>query len=183
MAAGAGGTAGSGAGGASGSSSGGGGGVTALSGTKAVNSLTMAEADQLCNDTFAYFGTAIPEAIACKWQGLAYAASSSAPTEEKLRSNCSDHETSCQTAGGAMPNVSCNSLPATCTATVAMYSDCIAEEVMGFSQTVMGLPTCDTLTRENVAPVFDAMAPAMGPSCTALTNACPDLYPPTPTGS
>jgi hypothetical protein len=178
-AAGTGGAAGSGvAAGAGGAS--GGGGVTSLSDATVVSTLTMAQAEQLCNDTYAYFGSAIPQATACKWQGLAYAASSSAPTEEKLRQNCTDHEGSCNTAGGPMYNPSCSSIPATCTATVGEYSACIAEEVTAFGQAVSGLSTCDALTRDNAIAVSDVQSAAPAPSCASLTDKCPDLYPPNP---
>jgi hypothetical protein len=44
-----------------------------------------AEATQLCNDAYAYFGHAISRATSCKWKGLAYAISSSAPTDHPDR--------------------------------------------------------------------------------------------------
>src|SRR3954462_14164403 len=77
---------GSSAGGAAGGQGVGGGGgaavssFTTLSSSKAVNALTPTEVTQLCDETYAYFGSAIPKATACKWKGLSYAASSSAPT-------------------------------------------------------------------------------------------------------
>ncbi len=157
--------------------------VTTLSGTTPVNALTPDEATKLCDDTFAYFGSAIPLAIACKWQGLAYAASSSAPTEEQLRTNCTSHEASCQDAGGANYNPSCSEIPSTCTATVAEYSDCITEEVAAFTETVTGLITCDVITRDATSAIFEAMAPTPPPSCESLSNACPDLYPPSPSSN
>ena len=83
-------------GGTSGGGTGGGGNgstVTTISGTTALNALAPAEVAQLCDDTYAYFGSAIPKATTCRWRGLAYGASSSAPTDAQLQSNCASKET------------------------------------------------------------------------------------------
>src|ERR1035437_10279859 len=85
-------------GGQAGGGASGGASVTHLSGTKALNALTAAEATKLCDDTYAYFGSAIPQSTACKWKALSYATSSSPPTQDKLRSNCTSKETGCQAA-------------------------------------------------------------------------------------
>jgi len=184
-----GGTAGStGSGGTGGSSSGGTGGggsggspVTTLSGTKALNALTAAEAMQLCDDSYAYFGTAIPKTTTCKWKGLAFGASSSAPTDAQLQSNCTSKESSCQQLSDPWAdNPGCNELPATCTATVDEYSTCIRDEVTAFLQLVNGFPVCAMLARSNASDILTAIAGSPPASCAALMNTCPDLYPPGP---
>lgn len=189
-AAGAGGSSGSGGGGGSGTSGGtanGGaagapaGSVTTLSESKTIGSLTADEGTQLCNDTYTYFGTATPKAVACKWVGLAYAASSSSPTEEKLRQNCSGHETDCQSTVPWAMNNGCGGWPMTCTATVGAYSTCIKAEIAAFTQRVNGLPSCDTLTLQTTSGVSDAMSAALPADCDALTNMCPELTVPNPT--
>jgi hypothetical protein len=78
--------------------------VTTLSGTKALSALTTAEATQLCNDTIAYFKSAINTAIICKWKGPTYATSRSAPNNDVLRQNCTSHETACLNDPGAAWN-------------------------------------------------------------------------------
>jgi hypothetical protein len=168
---------GSGAGGA-----GGGGGVTSLSGTKAVNALTTTEAGLLCSDIYSYFGTAIPRATACKWKGLSYAASSSAPTQAMLQQNCTMQQNGCLPSDAAtFSNPGCGDIPTNCTATVAQYSACIADEVTAFSQTVGGLPTCTALTSAGTSAIFDAQSGGTPPaSCASLSDACPALYPPSP---
>jgi hypothetical protein len=155
--------------------------VTALSESKTIGSLSAEEGTQLCNDTYAYFGTATPKAVACKWAGLAYAASSSSPTEEKLRQNCSGHETSCQDTVPWAMNSGCSPWPMTCMATVGAYSSCIKAEISAFTQRVNGLPGCDTLTSQTTAGVFDAMSAALPSECDALTAMCPELTLPNPT--
>jgi hypothetical protein len=169
-------------GGAGGQGVGGGGGAatsfTTLSSSKAVNALTPTEVTQLCNDTYAYFGSAIPKATTCKWKGLSYAASSSAPTQAQLQQGCTNKETACQPTDPWADNLGCNDIPTTCTATVAQYTACISAEVAAFIQTVNGLASCATLT--DTAPVFDAQTSAPPPSCVSLNDVCPDLYPPSP---
>jgi hypothetical protein len=182
-----GGTAGAGgAGGTGGSSSGGGTGgggsqVTTLDGSRALNALSATEATQLCDNSYAYFGTAIPLTTICKWRGLAYAASSSAPSQDVLRSNCTSKETSCQGTDPWANNLGCNDLPSTCTATVAEYSACIRDQVTAFIQTVTAFPMCTALMSTDTAALFEAMAGGTPPaSCASLNNACPDLFPPSP---
>jgi hypothetical protein len=184
---GSGGSAGSmGSGGSGGTSSGGTGGgggtpVTTLSGSKALNTLTAAETEQLCNDSYAYFGTAIPKATTCKWKGLAFGASSSAPTDAQLQSNCSSKESSCQqVADPWADNPGCNELPASCTATVNDYSACIRDEVTAFLQLVNGFPMCAMLARSNASDILTAIAGNPPASCGSLMDTCPDLYPPGP---
>jgi hypothetical protein len=154
--------------------------VTTLPGGTAVNALTPAEVTQLCNDTYAYFGSAIAKATICKWRGLAYAASSSAPSDAQVQTNCTSKETSCNGTDPWADNPGCNDIPATCTATVAEYSACISEEVTAFIQTVTGFKTCATLTRADTPSLFDVMAAPPPASCMALMNKCADLYPPNP---
>jgi hypothetical protein len=160
--------------------SGGGASVTTLPGGTAVNALSPTEVTQLCNDTYAYFGSAIAKATTCKWRGLAYAASSSAPSDAQAQTNCTNKETSCNQTDPWADNPGCNDIPTTCTATVAEYSACISAEAAAFTQTVNGLKTCATLTRADTAAIFDVMAAAPPASCMALMDKCADLYPPSP---
>ena len=162
----------------------GGGSVTTLSDTKALNALTAADATQLCKDVYAYFGKTIPMATACKYKGLSYATSSSAPTDTQFRQICTEHETSCTQANsgvGSADNPGCNDIPSTCTATVAQYSACISDEVTAFNTAVDGLPSCAASTSATISAVWEVMTPTTPASCDALTaTKCPDLTLPTP---
>jgi hypothetical protein len=165
---------------ASGGSSGGSA-VTTLSGIRPVNALTTAEATQLCNDTYAYFGSASSTATTCKWRGLSYAASSSAPSQAVLQQNCSSQESGCVQAAKPWDNNSgCSDIPATCTATVTEYSTCISDEVAAFVQVVNGLPSCTTLASTDTAAIFEAQAGTPPASCVSFSDKCPDLTPPGP---
>ena len=76
----------------SGGSSGSGGAVTNLGASTALNALTSPDVSQLCKDTYSYFGKNIPMATACKYKGLAYATSSSAPSDSQFQQVCKEHE-------------------------------------------------------------------------------------------
>ena len=150
-------------------------------GSKAIGALTTAEGTQLCNDTYAYFGSAIPQATTCKWQGLAYAVNSSAQSDSVLQQQCTKQLNICQQAADPWANNSgCSTLPTDCTATVAQYSTCISDEVTAFAQAVNGLPTCTTITMSQTSSVTDAQLASPPASCASLMNTCPDLYPPSP---
>jgi len=180
------GTAGSGGGGGKAGSPGTGGAggspVTTLDGATAVNALTTAQATQLCNDTYAYFGAAIPQATTCKWKALTYAASSSAPDNTTLQTKCTQQLTACTQGGDPWAtNDGCNDIPSTCTATVSEYAACITDEVSAFIQTVTGFPMCSSLMMSNTSGIMDAEAGGTTPaSCASLANKCPDLTPVNP---
>jgi hypothetical protein len=181
-----GGRSGTGAGGSESGTGGRGGGsgasVTSVSSTKTISGLGAAEATQLCNDTYSYFGTAIPRATACKWSGLSRAASSSSRTQDDLQQGCALADNSClHSDAGAFVNPGCGDLPMNCTATVAQYAACIADEVAGFNQTVNGFPECSVVTLADTSPIFDALGGGTPPaSCTSLGDACPALTIPSP---
>jgi hypothetical protein len=142
-----------------------------------LNALTTDEATQLCNETYAYFGTAITPATICKWKGVYFATQSSAPTEEKLRQNCAAKETPCLADPGATwASPSCNEISSDCTKTVADYSACIRDEVAWLTQKVSELPDCDTFTSASWTPVWDIVGADQPASCMF----CSAYYPPDP---
>jgi hypothetical protein len=151
--------------------------VTTLSGCKVLNALTSEEFTQLCNETYAYFGSGITPATICKWKGVLFATQSSAPTEEKLRQNCTSKESPClDDPGATWASPSCSEFPEDCTATVADYATCIRDEAAALTQSVSGLPGCDTFTSDYWTPVWDIVGADQPESCTF----CAGLYPPDP---
>jgi len=167
----------SGSGGAGGGSSGGS--VTTLDGGKPIGTLTAAEANQLCADTYAYYGQAISQADLCKWAGLSYGVSSSAPSDSQLQTNCKSQETPCLTASPA--SVTCSALPSNCTATVSQYSACVTDEAAAFKKAVDALPGCATVKLTDLAGVWAYETGDAPASCTAITDSkCPTLDLPTP---
>jgi hypothetical protein len=173
-----------GSGGKSSSAGGAGGGsagssITTLDGSKPIGTLTSTEANQLCSDIYTYYGQTISQANLCKWAGLSYGISSSAPTDSQLQTNCKSQETPCLTAGPAAAN--CSAIPSNCTATVAQYSACITDRAAAFNNAVGALPDCDTVTLNDRAGVWDYQAGDAPASCTAITdNKCPTLDVPIP---
>ena len=158
--------------------SGGGSSFTTLSGP--LSALTPADSTKLCTDTYAYFRTAITNEVACKWKGLSFATSSSAPTEEQLKANCTEKESGCladpNTALGNNPG--CSDVPSGCTATVAEYSTCVEALVTRFNQTVAGLSSCAALTKVGTDGVWAALAATPPASC--MFSNCSGLFPPDP---
>jgi len=149
-----------------------------------LSALTTEQVAQLCDDSYAYYyeSGAIPVATACKWKGLSFATSSSAPTQEQLRSNCSEKEDGClaDPATAFADNPGCNSFPATCGATVAEYSTCIEDLATNFNTTVGAIEECDVLTTgdQGTGAVWAATGASPPASCTFAN--CSGLYPPNP---
>lgn len=153
---------------------------TSLSSTTQLGALTEAQATQLCDETYAYFRDAISTEISCKWKGLSFATSSSAPTEEQLRTNCTEKETQCLADPDAALaiNPGCSPLPSNCTASVADYSACIEDQVEAFEQAVAAIANCDVLTSVGTDAVWAALGADPPASCSFST--CAGLYPPNP---
>jgi hypothetical protein len=154
--------------------------VTSLSGATSLGALSEAEAAQLCDDTYAYFRNAISTATNCKWKGLSFATSSSAPTEEQLQANCTEKESGClaDPAAALANNPGCSPFPDNCMATVSDYSRCIKDQVDVFEQTVAAIADCDVLTGTGTDAVWAALGADPPASCTFPT--CTGLYPPNP---
>jgi hypothetical protein len=156
--------------------------VTTLGDTKALNALTTVEATQLCKDTYAYFGIAIPKATTCKYKGLSFATQSSASSDSQFQQVCTQNETACLQTGagvGTADNPGCSGI-STCAATVAQYSACISDEVTAFNASLNGLPSCTSATSASTSAVWKVMIPTAPASCDSLTTECPDLTPPSP---
>lgn len=152
--------------------------VTTLGGGKPIGTLTPTEATQLCADTFAYFGQAISKPTLCKWTGLTYAVSSSAPSDTRLQENCKGQENACLAAGPASP--SCRALPAACTATVSQYAACIVDNTAALNAGVERLAACSTVKMSDLEAVWAFVTEDPPASCTALSELCPALDVPTP---
>ncbi|HVT07637.1 MAG TPA: hypothetical protein VHO67_09270, partial [Polyangia bacterium] len=165
--------------GSGGSAAGGtvGGSVTTLSGSRSLGSLSSAEATQLCNDTYAYYGRAITQATLCKEAGLAFGVSSSAPNDAQLQQNCQTQETACLAAGPAVP--SCSTIPASCAATVAQYATCISDQVAAFNSGVAGLASCAAVKTSDLPTVWNLVAGDPPASCAAVAS-CEGYDVPTP---
>jgi hypothetical protein len=156
----------------------GGGSVTSISGSKPLGTLTTAESTQLCDDAKAYFMSSISKANSCKFSALSNAASTSAPSDAVLRTNCTSMETSCNASAAMGPGVatSCFAPPPTCTATVAEYSACIKDGAALLTQSASTLPSCSAVKLADISPIFMAVeALYQVPGCMPLTTACPDF--------
>ena len=163
-------------GGAGSGGAGGGTSITTVSSSKPIGSLTPSEATQLCNDTYAYFGKAISQANYCKWAGLSYGVSSSAPSDSQLEQNCKSQETPC--LKGSPGAASCDYK--NCSVTVSQYSTCMIDEAAAFNSAVGALPGCATVTLPDLSGVWAYMTADPPASCAAITNNCQTVDLPTP---
>ena len=154
--------------------------VTTLAGTTVLSTLTAEQATQLCDETWAYFATAVTTETICRYQGLSFATSSSAPTEEKLRSNCTSKESPClaDPSSAWATNPGCSEIPTDCGATVAQYSSCIQDTAAGLNQAVSAMPSCAEFTSAATSAVWDLKGADKLPSCELPS--CDSLWPPDP---
>ena len=152
--------------------------VTTISGSKPLNTLTLAESTQLCNDAIAYFKASITKSNSCKFSALVNAASTSSPTDAALQGNCAGMETSCNASDTMGPGTatSCFPPPATCTATVEQYSTCISSGVASFNQNVSALPSCSTVRLADLSAIFAALEATYMPEGCVLPTACADFF-------
>jgi hypothetical protein len=151
--------------------------VTNFCGSAAINTLTAAEAVQLCTETGAFVTAAISRPTGCKFRAIVAAVSTSAPTNEEMQAACAASEAACNddpSVPGPGGETSCSQIPPTCTATIEQYSTCMVDQAAVFEQQATALTSCSTLTFANLSTVYD-VAPAANaaPGCMALQTACP----------
>lgn len=151
--------------------------VTNFCGSAAINTLTAAEAVQLCTETGAFVTAAISRPTGCKFRAIVAAVSTSAPTNEEMQAACAASEAACNddpSVPGPGGETSCSQIPPTCTATIEQYSACMVDQAAVFEQQATALTSCSTLTFANLSTVYD-VAPAANaaPGCMALQTACP----------
>jgi len=153
--------------------------VTNFCRSAALNTLTAAEATQLCTDTGTYVTGAISRPTGCKYKAIVFAASNSSPTNEQMQAACASTEASCNqdaSVPGAGGMTSCGQIPATCTATIEQYSTCVMDQAVIFEQEANELTSCSMLTFANLSTVYDVPnAASAAPSCATLQAACPNF--------
>jgi hypothetical protein len=167
------------------SSGGGGGSVTSIPGSTALNTLTPAQATQLCTDTSAYVSRSITKSDACKLAGFTTAALSAAlgavTTDQQAQAACQAAVDSCNNSSSDAGTTGTCSIgdTSTCvaTATVSEYSTCISDDVTAVKGSFASIPACSALT---IASLTSADAGTGGTtttpaSCTKLSTDCPGL--------
>jgi hypothetical protein len=169
-----------------GGSSGGGGAVTTVSSSKALNTLSASEKTQLCNDSGAYAGRAISKADICKFGVLFAVLLANPQTDAQARTICTSEYNQClqAPASGSSSTVTCDEIPANCTATVGQYSACLSDGITAVSQTFAAIPSCSTLTLSDLDQGGSSGSDGgtTSAACAAFEAACPGFTVPTPGG-
>ena len=166
-------------------SSGGGPFTTSVRGSKPLNTLTTGEKMQLCNDAQAYFKTPAVRQQECRFSGF-FAAALTAEfdpsiTDAQIQQACTQAVSECVSsaadAGAGSTTDMCNTsqtLPASCTATVADYSACVTTIPETLASAA---PACSSITRAslNTDAGSDSTSATSSPACTTLQNKCPGI--------
>jgi hypothetical protein len=151
--------------------------VTNFCAGAALNTLTAAEALQLCTETGSFVMAAISRPTGCKFRAIVAAASTSAPTNEEMQAACAAAEAACNddpSVPGPGAETSCSQIPPACAASIEQYSTCVVDQAAVFEQQAAALTSCSTLTFANLSTVYDvANAASAAPGCMALQTACP----------
>lgn len=159
--------------------------VTSVNGTKPLNTLTAAESTQLCKDSGAYVGRAVSKVNACKALALVLTALGSPTTEAQARATCASIYTPCLSAPAASSSMdTCDSIPATCTATVAQYSACFSDQIVALNQVLAASPSCGTITLADLSDNgtgggADGGTEPTSAACMTFETACPGYQLPT----
>jgi hypothetical protein len=166
-----------------GGNSGGGGGShfsTSVSGSTPVASLTPAQQAQICSDAQG-FAKSI-SADVCKAEGILAAAelslTNSSASNADLQAACTAASADCTNGVADAGTGQCDFSSfqsASCTATVAQLSACLNDTGAAEDQAVAKLPSCSSLTTQNLNATLDqdAGASSSPASCVAFDNACP----------
>jgi hypothetical protein len=162
---------------------GGGGGThfsTTVSGSTPVASLSPAQQTQICSEAQS-FATSILVDV-CKVEGFVAAAtlslSNGTATNAQLQAQCSSSTTTCVDGGNTGQCDFSSFQTGTCTATVAQLSACLNDVGALEDQTAAKVPSCGSLTIQNVNATLttlqqDGGASTEPASCVAFDNACP----------
>jgi len=174
------GTAGSAAGGAgpvgSAGSSAGGAPASSVPGDKLLSSLSDQEFAALCKQISDYFSspgvTAQVQEVTCRTAGLILAELGGAQTDSELKAACKAIYDPCIASPLMSSPGTCSKVDATCTATVAEFQACLADDEQAFPKLKDALPVCADLTLAGLANVPDLSA--MSAACTTYKDKCPN---------
>jgi len=172
----------------------GGGGVNSgVDGNKTGSELTPAELDQVCEATLNYLEAEIDVAdYFCTVAGIIVGqlAADVGGNDEDIQTACTDAYDTCLDSDElemVTDNLTCDSTPdeaPDCEATVSQYERCMTDSVNQSADYVRSIPSCATLTEENVDQAADLVdaAPTEPPvSCEVVDETCPNalagLYP------
>lgn len=148
---------------------------------KTLESLSAKEVQALCHDVDAFATQAGVRATNCRIFGVLTAAMTAglAPdtSDTELRTLCSDSYEAC-VSDSAADEVACDTdeFSDNCSASVAEYGACLEGTLRAWGRVAEQLPTCETLSRENLNDTSSVGEPfSVGSECEAFQAKCPGV--------
>jgi hypothetical protein len=151
------------------------------SGTQ-VQSLTPAQANQLCNDINSYLTKLVDSPSLCQYAAVSATASqamqNTSLTDTQLQVLCSATATAaCALLSTPDAGTSSCGSTAGCTATVGQISACLNDTGPAFTTFENMFPSCSMVTRAKLASLKLDAAPVEPASCAGLNTTCPNFTP------
>ena len=141
-----------------------------------LGSLSDAQNQQLCLDTknfYSALGATLKEGT-CNRVGINAALGAMTASDATARSTCQSAHDACVTQPGGMSNVTCDDKPdASCLATVAEYTACVADASELLATQFNSLPACQSLTTDLLPSLGAGGAGPSPASCMAVVQKCP----------
>jgi hypothetical protein len=158
---------------------------TGVDGSKPLGTATPQEAEQICKSTETWARAQLAEtrqreltcrigAIVAASSGLLGGGAAMVPPMQ-LQTTCRSTLDQCLAAGsaaqGAPSMATCQSFPASCTATVAEYEACLNDVPAFVDKTSSMLPTCETLNPLSLLALASLVS-TLPPSCQTFQMKC-----------
>jgi hypothetical protein len=152
-----------------------------VAGDKKINTLTPAEQQTICNNLESTFTGSDFVDRQCRFAAVlqvAFTADDNA-TDTELQMQCATAYAECKTeanGGDGGTKVTCDPVPANCTATVDQLTACVNDSLAALKQ--LDAPACNKLTRATLSstspPDGGLTDPMESAACKAYQAACPD---------
>lgn len=160
---------------------------TGVDGSKPLGTATPQEAEQICKSTDTWARAQLAEskrrelfcrigAIAAASSGLLGGEGGATVPPLQLQTTCRSNLDQCLAmSAGALPatpsTATCQSFPASCTATVAEYEACLNDVPSFVDKTAGMLPTCETLNPLSILALASLVS-TLPPSCQTFQMKC-----------
>jgi hypothetical protein len=115
--------------------------------------------------------------FSCLGSAFLVAESISPTTDVAAQGACKESYDACL-MNNSPGKVQCSDKPSpACKVTVEEYTKCLNDSTLATHQAILAAPSCEELTKDNVAPAFEALSGAPPPtSCQLVATLCPELW-------